>query len=97
MFMAERDHVHRKRYFLVGLSLRWPNGKGISQPKMKDLKSMLSLIPSDAKPFYRNFFKDPRVCDDIEGFNADLDFEIDFDYAKPIANMLTCYVDFSNP
>ena len=39
---------------------------------------MLSLIPSDAKPFYRNFFEDPSVSDDIEGFNADLDFEIDF-------------------
>ena len=45
---------------------------------MKDLKSMLTLIPSDAKPFYVKFFEDPSLCDDIEGFNADLDFEINF-------------------
>jgi hypothetical protein len=48
---------------------------------MKDLMFMLSLIPSDAKPFQRNFFENPRVCDDIEGFTADLNFEIDFDDA----------------
>ena len=46
--------------------------------KNEDLKSMLSLIPRDAKPFYRKYFEDPSVCDDIGGFNADLDFEIDF-------------------
>jgi hypothetical protein len=67
--------------FSCGFSLWWPGGKGISQPKMKDLTFMLSLIPSDAKPFHRNFFENPRVCDDIEGFTADLDFEIDFDDA----------------
>jgi hypothetical protein len=46
---------------------------------MEDLTFMLSLIPSDAKPFHGNFFEDPRVFVHIEGFTADLDFEIDFD------------------
>ena len=63
--------------FSENLNLRWPNGKGISQPKMKDLKSMLHLIPNDAKPFYRKCFED--IVDDIDGFNGELDFEIEFE------------------
>lgn len=68
-----------KNLFSENLNLRWPNGKGISQPKMKDLKSMLHLIPNDAKPFYRKFFEDVSIVDDIDGFNGELDFEIEFE------------------
>ncbi|XP_046664049.1 uncharacterized protein LOC124356846 [Homalodisca vitripennis] len=59
------------------LPLLWPNGKGISLPKLKDLKSIMSLIPSDAKEFYKQFSSDTNVQDDIDGFNANLDFELE--------------------
>lgn len=55
----------------------WPHGKAISRPKLDDLKSMLHLIPGDAKQFYQSLFTDEHIVDDIEGFNGVVDFEED--------------------
>lgn len=55
----------------------WPQGKPISKPKLDDLKSLLPLIPSDAKSLYRSLFIQNNVQDDIDGFNGELDFQID--------------------
>ncbi|KAJ8874654.1 hypothetical protein PR048_025520 [Dryococelus australis] len=49
--------------------------KAISRPKLDDLKSMLHLIPSDAKDFYRSLIADKHIVDEIEGFNGPVDFE----------------------
>ncbi|KAJ8884086.1 hypothetical protein PR048_015943 [Dryococelus australis] len=53
----------------------WPNGKPVSVPKLSDLKSMMNLIPDDAKPTYQSLFASPQVDDDIEGFDGVLDFQ----------------------
>lgn len=65
--------------FSEDLPLLWPEGKPLSAPKLKDLKSMMVFIPSDAKGFYKNFFSNPDVEDDVEGFNGDLDFDVEFE------------------
>ena len=54
-----------------------PKGKTISPPKLEDLKSMLHLIPSDAKHFYHSLIADEQIIDDIEGSNGIVDFEED--------------------
>ncbi|XP_063226904.1 uncharacterized protein LOC134533326 [Bacillus rossius redtenbacheri] len=53
----------------------WVGGKDIAAPKLKDLKSIMSLIPNDAKEFYRSLTGSRSVEDDIDGFCAPLDFE----------------------
>lgn len=55
----------------------WPRGKPISIPKLNDLKSMMELIPSDAKPVYQRLFASAGVEDDIDGFDGELDFEME--------------------
>lgn len=61
-----------KNLFSENLNLRWPNGKGISQPKMK---LMLHLIPNDTKSYYRKFFEYASIVNKIDSFNGKLDFE----------------------
>lgn len=55
----------------------WPEGKPISDAKFADLKSIYHLIPSDVLPFYQNLRPDPRIEEDLEGFNGSLDFELE--------------------
>lgn len=56
----------------------WPTGKAISVPKLNDIKSMMHLIPSDAKVYYKNLFSSTTVEDDIDCYNVEgLDFEIE--------------------
>lgn len=68
-----------KTFKEVKLPLLWPNGKELSKAKVKDLSSMLRLVPSDCKEFYE-FLKDSRTTDfedDIEGIGNEIDFEIE--------------------
>lgn len=66
--------------FNTSLPLLWPEGKAISAPKLKDLKSMSGLISSDAKYFYKRFFANDNIEDDVDGFNAEVvDFDVDFE------------------
>ena len=37
----------------------------------------MNFIPEDAKAFYTNLISDPTIVEDIDGFNGDLDFEIE--------------------
>lgn len=60
--------------------MRYPNGKPISVPNIKDLRKMLNLIPLDAKHFHKSFFPNKNVENDIEGFNGNLNFEIKLEY-----------------
>ncbi|CAG9765560.1 unnamed protein product [Ceutorhynchus assimilis] len=55
----------------------WEKGKDIAAPKLKDLKSLLHLIPADAKDFYRNLSGSRDVEDDVDGFCIPPDFEPD--------------------
>lgn len=61
------------------MDLRWPKGKPIPEPKLKDLKSLLHLIPEDAQYFYKNLTGDGTVQDDIDGFSGEVDFEVEVD------------------
>lgn len=55
----------------------WMNGKAIAAPKLKDLKSVMHLIPSDAKRFYTSLTGSTEIEDDLEGFGVPLDFEVE--------------------
>lgn len=46
----------------------WVSGNEIAAPKLKDLKSVLHLIPSDAKHFYTNLSGSTNIEDDLERF-----------------------------
>lgn len=49
--------------------------KPVSTAKLNDIKSILHLIPTDAKSFYKKLTGSDTVTDDIDGFNGSLDFE----------------------
>lgn len=57
----------------------WPTGKAIPGPKLKDLKSLLHLIPNDAKGFYQTLTSDENILDDVDGFSGEIDFQIETD------------------
>ncbi|KAH9629864.1 hypothetical protein HF086_006548 [Spodoptera exigua] len=63
----------------VLLKPMWPTGKAIPGPKLKDLKSLLHLIPQDAKAFYQNLTADDDLLDDVDGFSGEVDFEVETD------------------
>lgn len=63
--------------FSKNLSELWPDGKEIPQAKLDDIKSYMHLIPAVAHPFYEKLKGNSAVEEDIEGFNGELDFEID--------------------
>lgn len=64
-------------FFTLKLVSLWPQGKPISSAKLADIKSVMHLIPSDAKLFYKGLVPDGSVVDDLEGFNAPLDFVLE--------------------
>lgn len=59
------------------LILLWPDGKEIPQAKLDDLRSMFDLIPKDCLPFYQNLKGNADLIEDVDGYNAILDFNID--------------------
>lgn len=61
-------------YFLKPL---WPNGKPVAEAKINDIKSYLHLIPASDYHFYTNITGNPSIEEDIDGFNGELDFELD--------------------
>lgn len=61
--------------FLVPL---WPNGQPVSLPKLQDIKSIMHLIPGDARQFYENLTSDPDIVDDDDdGIDGTLDFTLE--------------------
>ncbi|KAH9638297.1 hypothetical protein HF086_007400 [Spodoptera exigua] len=71
--------VGGKEVFLMCYIPMWPTGKAIPGPKLKDLKSLLHLIPQDAKGFYQNLTADDDLLDDVDGFSGVVDFEVETD------------------
>jgi len=59
------------------LTKLWPNGKEINQAKLDDIKSIMHLIPADAHEFYTHFTGNAIIEEDINGFNENLDFDIE--------------------
>lgn len=59
----------------------WPDGRALSKEKVKDLMSMLELIPEEYKYFY-SFLEDVETHDfdeDVDGFPEELDFAMEDD------------------
>lgn len=63
----------------IDLPLLRPQGKPISQDKLNDIRSFMHLIPEAHQKFYKNFVGDKDVNDDVDGFNGELDFEVEED------------------
>ncbi|CAH2003941.1 unnamed protein product [Acanthoscelides obtectus] len=57
----------------------WPNGKPVAEAKVKGIKSYLNLIPPADHPFYVNLTGDDTIKEYTEGYNAELDFQIQGD------------------
>lgn len=55
----------------------WPTGKAISGFKLKDLRSLLHLIPKDVKGFYHKVMTDDYLLDEVDGFSGEVGFEIE--------------------
>ncbi|KAI8423582.1 hypothetical protein MSG28_012669 [Choristoneura fumiferana] len=56
----------------------WPTGKPIPEAKLKDLKSLLHLIPQQYLSFYVNLDADKHIEDDLEGFSELFNGKKDF-------------------
>nr|CAH7765096.1 unnamed protein product [Callosobruchus chinensis] len=52
----------------------WPNGKPILEPKLKDNKSYLQLVPATYTVFCINLIGHETIQEDIDGYNNELDF-----------------------
>lgn len=55
----------------------WPDGKPISVEKLNDIQSYLQLIPPDCQDFFKNLTSSADIIDDVDGFNAGLDFDVE--------------------
>lgn len=62
------------------MTVLWPSGKKIAQPKLDDLKSMFHLIPKDCLSFYKALQGDENIMDDLEGFGGHPDFPIEQEF-----------------
>ncbi|CAH1110662.1 unnamed protein product [Psylliodes chrysocephalus] len=69
----------QKTPFSRHLQPLWPNGKPVAEAKLKDIESYLYLIPLADHPFYVNIISDNTIKEDLQGYNGELDFEIEED------------------
>ncbi|CAH1107451.1 unnamed protein product [Psylliodes chrysocephalus] len=75
--LTPKQNIKKYHPFPESLELLWPEGNAISTPKLKDIQSILHLIPSSEQEFYTSLLSNDNVVDDIDGFNADVDFEFE--------------------
>ncbi|XP_039281706.1 uncharacterized protein LOC111064507 isoform X2 [Nilaparvata lugens] len=76
--MKEKGRPSTNDVFLHSrLAPLWPNGKKISVEKKKDIQTMIHLIPKDFHNFYKGFISEEGLQDDIDGYNAAIDFTFD--------------------
>lgn len=63
------------------LGALWPNGRPISQEKLKDLKDMIELVPQEHRHFYErlNTVKTADFIDDVEGYGQFTDFDVEYE------------------
>lgn len=58
----------------------WPTGKNLSKEKIKDIRSLIGLIPPEHQHFYYerlNRVGEADFIDDIDGFGETIDFEVE--------------------
>lgn len=58
----------------------WPTGRNLSKEKIKDLRSLIDLIPPEHQHFYYerlNRVGEADFIDDIDGFGETIDFELE--------------------
>lgn len=67
----------KSRFDKIELPLLWPNGRELSDAKVKDLKEIIKLVPNDSKSFYQflKTVKSGEFVDDLEGFGLTIDFD----------------------
>lgn len=64
----------------IVLGSLWPTGRNLSKEKVKDLRSMMDLIPPEHRHFYDerlNRVGEADFTDDIDGFGETIDFEVE--------------------
>lgn len=63
----------------INLEKLWPEGRPLSNEKVKDLKQLLLLVPDHQKPFYSflNHVPTAEFIDDVDGFGQSIDFEVE--------------------
>lgn len=68
---------NKPRFDQIELPLLWPNGRELSDAKVRDLKEILKLVPNDSKLFYQflKTVKTSEFVDDIEGFGLTIGFD----------------------
>ncbi|KAF9418473.1 hypothetical protein HW555_004761 [Spodoptera exigua] len=73
--------IYELQYFITKALMAplWPTGKPVPDAKLKDLKSMLHLIPQDSHDFYVKLTGNEDTEDDIDGFSGQPDFELETD------------------
>ncbi|CAH1646168.1 unnamed protein product [Spodoptera littoralis] len=76
-----KKNVRGRQYFITKALMEplWPTGKPVPDAKLKDLKSMLHLIPQDSHDFYVKLTGNEDTEDDIDGFSGQPDFELETD------------------
>ncbi|KAH9639301.1 hypothetical protein HF086_012911 [Spodoptera exigua] len=76
-----KKNVRGRQYFITKALMAplWPTGKPVPDAKLKDLKSMLHLIPQDSHDFYVKLTGNEDTEDDIDGFSGQPDFELETD------------------
>lgn len=64
--------------FQSKLNVLYPEGKPISEKKVSDIQSLMSLVPEECKSFYiTNNLQIADFEDDLEGFGPQIDFEVE--------------------
>lgn len=83
-----KRQCNRNIFKNIQLNQLWPEGRPLSQEKVKDLKSMLPLIDEDDQHFYQ-FLNNAQTCefnDDVDGFGATIDFDAEADFESDHEN-----------
>ncbi|KAL0821958.1 hypothetical protein ABMA28_005346 [Loxostege sticticalis] len=76
-----KKNVRGRQYFITKAEMKplWPTGKPVPDAKLRDLKSMLHLIPQDSHDFYVKLVGNDDIEDDLEGFSGQPDFDVESD------------------
>ncbi len=76
---VEKKGCDKKKFKKVQLEKLWPDGRPLSNEKVKDLNSMMFLVDEQDMHFYdflRNV-KSAEFIDDVDGFGEAVDFEVE--------------------
>lgn len=66
----------------IVLGSLWPTGRNLSKEKIKDLRSLMHLIPPEHQHFYEQLLNrvgEADFIDDVDGFGEAVDFEVELE------------------